>query len=1010
MRFLDHGGDMAQRIRAIDWSSTSLGPIEHWPQALRITLGLALGSTFPTAIYWGPDLRLLYNDAWAFIPGDRHPDCIGMPAAQVWHDIWDAIEPQFRIVLETGEGFSTFDQLLMLERGGVPTETYWNYSLTPIRDDSGNIVGIFNQGNETTEQVLMRRRRSSEIERLRDLFEQAPGAIAILSGPDHVFEIANQAYFELVGRSAIIGMPVAAALPEVAEQGFVAILDQVYATGIPYRAERTPVTLQRGPDQQPEERTLDFVFQPVRGADGQVTGIFIQAQDITDRAAAERTARENASNLEAAIRTRSFLADLDARLRSARDPATVLEITVAATGNQVQADRAGMIRPGNAGSLDFVSCWTNGALPPLLGPIPSDILSGPVLDRFRSGQVVAIRNAAMEPEHAETRTARMSPAGIAVPLMRNGQWVASLYVSSAQPRDWTEDEIALLLAVAETSWDAVERAEAVEALRESEAKFRAIANSIDPMVWSTRADGHHDYFNDRWYDFTGVPAGSTDGAGWSDLFHPDDQPRAWERWRHSLDTGAPYRIEYRLRHRSGTYRWVLGRAAPVRDDQGRITRWFGTCTDIQEIVDAREVLARSREDLERLIEERTRQLMAAEEQLRQAQKMEAVGQLTGGIAHDFNNMLAVVIGGLDLLERRLATGERDVGRYVQAARDGAERAAALTQRLLAFARRSPLAPKLIDPGALIAGMTDMLNRTLGETVRVRTQLGRNLWPALADPGELENALLNLCVNARDAMPGGGTVTLACANSTLDAAAADLWQVTPGDYIELAVADTGSGMAPEVIERAFEPFFTTKAVGKGTGLGLSQIFGFARQSGGSVRIESALGQGTRVVLILPRAPLGTVASGRDAGPADPAAMPMAIPGESVLLVEDEQRVRSLSLDALVSLGYRVHEATDGRTALALIESGLRPSLLFTDMVMPDMGGRALAAAAVEHLPGLPVLFTSGYDRDAVEPGGDGPWGETRLLAKPFGIVELARALRATLDAAAERGVDASAPSA
>ncbi|WP_448658945.1 PAS domain-containing protein [Sphingomonas sp. CJ99] len=998
---------MAARIRAFDWSSTPLGPIEHWSHTLRTTLGLALGSTLPTAIYWGRDQRLLYNDAWSFIPGERHPACLGQPAAQVWPDIWDTIEPQFRSVLETGRGFSTFDQMLMLERDGVPTETYWNYSFTPIRDDSGDIVGIFNQGNETTEQVLMRRRRSTEIERLRDLFEQAPGAIAILSGPDHCFELANQAYFELVGRERIIGLPVATALPEVIEQGFGKILDTVYATGRPYRAENARVALARIPDAAAVERTLDFVFQPIRGADGDVVGIFIQAQDVTERSEAERIARDNARELEAAIQTRAFLTRLDDRLRAARDTLTVLNLSVESLGVRLGANRVGFIRPADNGMLDFVSCWTDGVLPPLTGTMPADMLSDAVRARYRAGEVLVIRDAASDPAHAGTAAARLSPAGIAVPLLRNGDWVASLYVSQASPRDWTADEVALVRAVADTCWDAVERAEAVEALRESEAKFRAIANSIDPMVWSTRADGHHDYFNDRWYDFTGVPYGSTDGAGWADIFHPDDQPRAWERWRHSLETGAPYRIEYRLRHRSGGYRWVLGRATPVRDDSGRIIRWFGTCTDIQEIVDAREVLARSRADLERLIEERTRQLMAAEEQLRQAQKMEAVGQLTGGIAHDFNNMLAVVIGGLDLLERRLANGERDVSRYVQAARDGAERAAALTQRLLAFARRSPLAPQLIDPGALIAGMTDLLDRTLGERVRVETDLEPLPWPALADPGELENALLNLCVNARDAMPDGGVVRLTCANRTLDRAAADPWQVPPGDYIELSVTDTGTGMAPEVIERAFEPFFTTKAVGKGTGLGLSQIFGFARQSGGSVRIDSTLGQGTCVVLILPRAPLGeqgTDAIGANAILSD---MPVAKPGESVLLVEDEQRVRSLSLDALVSLGYRVHEAADARTALALIDSGLRPSLMFTDMVMPDMGGRALAAAVLERLPGLPVLFTTGYDRDAAEQGvSDGPWGRTRLLAKPFALNNLARALRAALD---ER-VDAAVPNA
>ncbi|MCR5870805.1 ATP-binding protein [Sphingomonas sp. J344] len=354
------------------------------------------------------------------------------------------------------------------------------------------------------------------------------------------------------------------------------------------------------------------------------------------------------------------------------------------------------------------------------------------------------------------------------------------------------------------------------------------------------------------------------------MFHPDDQARAWEVWRGCLATGAPYHIEYRLRHHSGVYRWVLGRAQAVRDENGTITRWFGTCTDIQDIVDAREVLARSRHELEQAVEERTGQLMIAEERLRQAHKMEAVGQLTGGIAHDFNNMLAVIIGSLDMLERRIAQGATDLDRYIVAAKDGATRAAALTQRLLGFARQQPLAPVALDINALVSGMIDLLMRTLGEKVTVETRLQSQLATALADPNLLENVILNLSVNARDAMPDGGRLTIETANETLDAAAAGELGLAPGDYVALTVADTGSGMSDEVAARAFDPFFTTKGVGKGTGLGLSQVFGFARQSGGHVAIDTAPGRGTRVTLLLPRhdAPPAANDSATEAGGSAP----------------------------------------------------------------------------------------------------------------------------------------------
>ncbi|KQM35799.1 ATP-binding protein [Sphingomonas sp. Leaf10] len=384
---------------------------------------------------------------------------------------------------------------------------------------------------------------------------------------------------------------------------------------------------------------------------------------------------------------------------------------------------------------------------------------------------------------------------------------------------------------------------------------------------------------------------------------------------------------------------------------------------------------------------------AAETQVRQLQKMEAVGQLTGGIAHDFNNMLAVVIGGLDMIGRRLASGRTDVDRYVEAAKEGASRAAALTQRLLAFSRQSPLSPEPVEGNRLVADLTDLLARTLGERVAVETVLGAGLWRAEADRGQLENAIVNLAVNARDAMPDGGRLTIETANAHVGDDYAREADMEAGQYVLIAVSDTGTGMSPEVLAKAFDPFFTTKPVGRGTGLGLSQVFGFVRQSRGHVRIYSEPDVGTTVRLYLPRfygeAPTPTarvIAAPVRGGAAH----------ESILVVEDEPRVRSFSVEVLRDLGYTVFHADNGPEAVELLKNGMRVTLLFTDVVMPGMTGRELADRALAMQPDLRVLYTTGYTRNAVVHNGVLDPG-TRLLPKPFDVDELARKVREALDA-------------
>ena len=384
---------------------------------------------------------------------------------------------------------------------------------------------------------------------------------------------------------------------------------------------------------------------------------------------------------------------------------------------------------------------------------------------------------------------------------------------------------------------------------------------------------------------------------------------------------------------------------------------------------------------------------AAESQVRQMQKMEAVGQLTGGIAHDFNNMLAIIIGSLDLAKRKLAHDLARAETCIDNALEGAQRAAQLTGRLLAFSRQQPLAPRVLDANKLVGGMSEMLRRSMGERLKVETVLAGGLWTSFADPGQLENAVLNLCVNARDAMPDGGRLTLETANAHLDDAyASQHAEVAPGQYVMVSVSDTGAGMPPEVAERAFDPFYTTKGVGRGTGLGLSQVHGFVKQSGGHVKIYSELGVGTTVKLYLPRSQSAEQA----AGPAAISTEALRAVGEEiVLVVEDEERVRHLSVDALRDLGYTVVQASDAGQALAVLEMQPRVDLLFTDIVMPDMNGRRLAEEAAKRRPGIKVLYTTGYTRNAIVHNGILD-ADVAFLAKPFTFEQLALKVRQGLD--------------
>jgi PAS domain S-box-containing protein len=526
---------------------------------------------------------------------------------------------------------------------------------------------------------------------------------------------------------------------------------------------------------------------------------------------------------------------------------------------------------------------------------------------------------------------------------------------------------------------------AVEAEKE---RFRTLAEGIPELVWRAAPDGAWTWASPQWQAHTGQTPEASIGLGWLDALHPEDRAAAQAAWAEAAQAGL-YSAEFRLRHAAtGAYAWFQTRGAPVRDAAGTLVEWIGACANIDEQVRMRETLERSAEELDARVRERTAELMAAEATLRQAQKMEAIGQLTGGIAHDFNNMLQGVVGGLDMASRRLAEGRpADVARYAAAARDAAVRAAGLTRRLLAFARRQQLEPRPVNPDALLRGMEDLLRRSVGPAIAVELLRRDGAFHVLCDPSELESAVLNLCINARDAMPDGGRLVIATEDVALRAAdIARHEEAEPGEFVSIRIRDSGTGMTPEVLDRVLEPFFTTKPQGQGTGLGLSQVYGFVRQSAGLLRIASTPGEGTTVQILLPRKP-GAAASDGAAPPA--AAGEHAPQDQVVLMVDDETAVREPAAARLRDLGYRVIEAENGPRAMQLLEDGLRPDILVTDVGLPQgMDGRAVAEAVRRRWPGLPVVFATGYARVALP-------DDAAVVTKPFDLDTLAARIGETL---------------
>jgi PAS domain S-box-containing protein len=819
LHFFSGGGEMAERCRAHDWAATPLGPPERWPESLKVLVGVMLGSAQPMFISWGPERIMLYNDGYAPMLGQRHPDALGRRFEQVWYDILDDVLP----ILDrayAGEGTQMDDIAFTMHRNGYPEEAHFAFSYTPVRAASGAVEGMFCACEETTRRIMAQRNRATEVDRLRRLLDDAPGFMAVVAGPDHRFYVANRAYSEAIGESEVVGRAFAEIFPPDLYPDAIAPIEQVIRTGESMAAQGVVVELPARGLLPARELVLDYVIQPIVEQD-HILGVFIAGNDVTARHQAEQE------------------------------------------------------------------------------------------------------------------------------------------------------------------------------LRESEERFRLIADSAPVPIWVSNPDRTRNFINRAYVDFVGLDYEAAARLDWRTILHPDDHDRVVQESIAGEAGLKPFTLEARYRRGDGQWRWIRSTSQPRWGPNHEANGFIGVAHDVTDAKQAEAALRGLNETLERRVAERTADLQAAlerlqeevaeraraEEALRQAQKMEAVGQLTGGIAHDFNNLLTPIIGGLEMITRKVE--EPRLQRIAQGAYESAQRGAKLATQLLAFSRIQRIAMAPVDVNRVIGEMMRILHHSIGLRIEICTLLPGEVGHALCDANQLENAILNLAINARDAMPDGGCLTI----STGLHEEPENPDLAAGAYVCITVSDTGQGMPPDVLARATEPFFSTKPIGKGTGLGLAQVYGIARQSGGTVRIESREGEGTAVHILLPQVAADRRRPGQATIRAETGAAVKAEAAE-ILVVDDDPEVRQFLTHALVELGHRVVACDCAEAALEeLARSG--HDLVMIDFAMPGMNGAQLAEEIRRRRPDQRLVFVTGYAETGQIEKAAGPGAA--LLRKPFSIDQLASLL-------------------
>jgi PAS domain S-box-containing protein len=924
--FLSGGGEMGALIRAHDWAATPLGSPEEWPHGLKTLVGVMLGSNQPMFIAWGPERTLLYNDAYAEILVQKHPAALGHDFLEVWHEIRSDLLP---IVKQAygGEPVHMDDITLIMERRGYPEETHFSFSYTPVRDESGTIAGFLCPCTEITRQVMAERRLAAETERQRRLFEQAPGFVAVLTQPEHRFEFVNQAYRSLFGERDFIGKSVREAFPELEGQGFYEWLDQVFTSGERFVAHHVSIRLQASAEVAAEERFLDFIYEPVRDETGRVTGIFCEGHDVTEAHLAR--AAIDASN----ARYTSVLAAMGEGFVVLDDEYRVTEINA-----------EGLRLDGRSESE-------------ILGKTHWEAFPGSV-----GTPVEAAYRRAMSERVPVELTHRYQDADTGHDL-----WLAlRIYPVPG--------------GVAAFYRNVSEHMRAEEALRHSEERLRTALgiSTVGVLFWGP--DFELTEVNDAFLRMIGFSREEALGMTWQELTPEEFHPVSWRAVEQVTRLGEATPYEKQYFRKDGSRWWGLFAPRKVGDE---VVEFVLDVTDRRE---AEAALRRLNEELETRVMEAVAEREKTEAALRQSQKLETVGQLTGGVAHDFNNLLTIIRSSVEFLRRPNLPEERR-RRYIDAITDTVDRAAKLTGQLLAFARRQALKPEVFDVPERIQAVTDMLRTIVGSRIRIEADTACDPCFVEADVVQFETALVNMAVNARDAMDGEGTLTV-----HVDALA-EMPSIRghaggPGRFVAVSITDTGSGIPADKLGQIFEPFFTTKEVGKGTGLGLSQVYGFAKQSGGDVAVESELGKGTTFTLYLPKVDRDVERDGT-AGRENVDGQDENGRGCRVLVVEDNIEVGRFSTQLLQDLGYETTWAANAAEALRLLEEDhTRFDVVFSDVVMPGMSGVELGREIRQRHPGLPVVLTSGYSHVLAEEGRHG----FELLHKPYAVEDVSRVLR------------------
>ncbi|MEN3228298.1 PAS domain S-box protein [Methylorubrum rhodesianum] len=915
---------------ARDWDASPLGPPHTWPVALRTLCDVIDGSAQPMFIVWGAQRILLYNQPYAAILADKHPAALGRDFLDVWAEIAQDLMPLVERAY-AGEAVQMDDITLLMHRNGASEEAHFSFSYTPVRGEDGQVAGFFCACLETTAQVLAERQRQVVTDRVRAAL--AIKTVGIIHwGPTFGLTEVNDAFLRMTGfsREEAIGKTWQELTPKEFWPASERAVEQVLTLGeaVPYEKQYY----------RKDGSRWWGLFAPRKVEDGTIEFVL----DVTERKEAEERLRER-----------------EQRLQLILDSATDYAILTLDPERRVTS-----WSPGAARTFGYEA-------QEILGK-PGDLLFTPE-DRQAGVPEDEVGTARRHGHAPDVRWHQRKDGG-------------RVFVSGSTNvlRDPSGAELGFL----KVARDETERRRAEEEVRETEERYRLAAHATNDAIWDWNFATDHVRWNEAVETLFGYRSEEVEssGAWWKAKMHADDRARVVAGITAAIGGGTDaWTAEYRFERRDGTYADILDRGTVIRDRCGRAVRMVGAMHDLTPHKQAEAMLRQLNETLEHRVVQEVASRLKTEDALRQSQKLEAIGQLTGGVAHDFNNLLTVIRGAAQMLCRPTLAEERRQ-RYAEAISETADRAAKLTSQLLAFSRRQALKPEVFNVGQRVEAISDMLRTVVGSRVELTTHTECEICYVEADPSQFETALVNMAVNARDAMDGVGQLKITI-EPTRAVPGVRGHSAAEGAFVAVYVTDTGMGIPPGKLAQIFEPFFTTKEVGKGTGLGLSQVYGFAKQSGGEVGVESTPGEGTTFKVYLPRVPAAVAEAALEGAASDEAR------GHGhVLVVEDNEQVGQFSTQLLSELGFETTWAANAEAALRLLqEHPGRYAAVFSDVVMPGMNGIELAKEIRKRQPELPVVLTSGYSHVLAQEGSHG----FELLHKPYAIEDLTRVLRSAI---------------